>query len=335
MVENIREPVLSIVLTTRNRALKLEELLLSLLPQTSEEVEIVVVDGASEDNTSAVLAEMKARGLPLNYHTLQVNGGMDRDFIRAADLARGSHIWFTGDDDIFNPGAVKVVLAEIKRSNPSLLVLNYEVADESLSKLIDANRLQIVRSEQRSCGELDEVFSRFGYAMSYIGSTVVASDVWRSFKSEAFIGSYFVHLGAAFTSPLTRGVFIVHIPAIRIRSGVASWQKSSFEIWNEKWPLLVSRLTSLSESYRSQFAEEWRRKEFRRLLWSKAIGAASDPELYAYFKRHPPETFETKVGRLMLRAPRAILVLAARLKLSMERFILKRNVSWALHELNQ
>lgn len=315
--------------------MQLKELLLSLLPQSSEEVEIVVVDGASEDDTVTVLAELKAQGLPLRYHTLRANGGMDRDFIRAADMAKGGYIWFTGDDDIFNSGAVGVVLAEIKRNHPSLLVVNYEVADINLSRVIDTNRLQVVESQHRISADLDEVFSRFGYAMSYIGSTVLAREVWHSFQPESFIGSYFIHLGAAFTSPLPMGVSIVHLPAIRIRSGDASWQKNSFEIWNEKWPTLVSRLHSLSASYRAEFAKEWSRNEFRRLLWLKAVGATTDSELNVHFERHPPRTLAKKFNRHLLRAPRMALVFAAALKLSLERIILRRDVSWALHELRQ
>lgn len=327
-------PLLSIVLTTRNRASRLQELLFSLLPQATDDVEVVVVDGASEDHTTAVLKDMKARGLPLRFHTLKDNGGMDLDFIRAADLATGGHIWFMGDDDIFNPGAVEEVLSEIKQNNPSLIVVNYEVADFSLSEVIDDNRLQVVESEHRKHAEPDEIFSRFGYAMSYIGTTVVARDVWGSFESEKFIGSYFIHLGAAFTSSLSRGVSIIGMRAVRNRTGDASWQKNSFTIWNEKWPLLVSKLSSLSDSYRVRFVADWRRTELRRLLWMKAIGVADDANLARYYESHPRTTIRENLTRQILRTPKMVLVIAAVLKLSVESLILGRNVSWAFHELS-
>lgn len=329
----MQKPLLSIVLTTRNRGSKLRELLLSLLPQTNEDVEIVVVDGASEDHTTSILIELKSLGLPLRYLTLRENGGMDVDFIRAADLALGGHIWFTGDDDIFNQGSVERVLKEIRQNNPSLLVVNYEVADVHLSTVIDDNRLQVLESEHRRQANPDELFSQFGYAMSYIGSTVVSRDLWQTFEAEKFIGSYFIHLGAAFTSSLPRGVSIVGVPAIRIRSGDASWQKNAFMIWNEKWPQLVSKLSALSESYRNYFVAEWRRREFRRLLWLKAVGAATDSELTNYFERQPPKTLIAKLARLLLRTPKRVLALIAKTKLRLDRLLLGKNVTWDLHEL--
>jgi abequosyltransferase len=331
----MQKPLLSIVLTTRNRGARLRELLVSLLSQTTEDVEIVVVDGASEDDTATILMEFKDLGLPLRYLTLQENGGMDLDFIRAADLALGGHIWFTGDDDIFIQGSVGKVLEEIKQNNPSLLVVNYEVADVHLSNVIDNNRLQVAESEHRRQAKPDEIFSQFGYAMSYIGSTVVSREVWQTFEAEEFIGSYFIHLGAAFTSSLPRGVSIVGIPAIRIRSGDASWQKNAFVIWNEKWPQLVSKLSALSESYRSHFVREWRRMEFRRLLWLKAIGTATDTDLVNFFDRQPPKTHVEKLTRLLLRTPKRVLASIAKAKLRLDHLLLGKNVTWALHELSE
>ena len=49
------DPRLSICIATYNRASCIGETLRSIIPQITEEVEIVVVDGASTDNTCNVV----------------------------------------------------------------------------------------------------------------------------------------------------------------------------------------------------------------------------------------------------------------------------------------
>ena len=76
---NFVTPKLSICIATFNRSKFISETLDSILAQLDSRVEIIVVDGASPDNTKDVLEEYIYRNPQLKYYCEQVNSGVDAD----------------------------------------------------------------------------------------------------------------------------------------------------------------------------------------------------------------------------------------------------------------
>ncbi|HSC88682.1 MAG TPA: glycosyltransferase, partial [Polyangiaceae bacterium] len=76
-------PLISICISTRNRASLLVETLASILEQASESTEIVVLDGASTDDTLARVLEVSLRDSRVRLVESTENGGIDVDYDRA------------------------------------------------------------------------------------------------------------------------------------------------------------------------------------------------------------------------------------------------------------
>src|SRR5687768_15468563 len=110
---------LSICIATRNRAAFLESTLATFRPDPGDPVEIVILDGASTDDTSAVVERAKERFSGIRYQRQEVNGGVDRDFDAAVGLATGDYCWLMSDDDHAKPGAIRRILAALE-GDPSL-----------------------------------------------------------------------------------------------------------------------------------------------------------------------------------------------------------------------
>lgn len=72
----------------------------SIARQAPDGVEILVVDGASTDDTPAVAAALTARYPRVRYHRLERRGGIDGDIARSVELARGDYCWVFGGDDL-------------------------------------------------------------------------------------------------------------------------------------------------------------------------------------------------------------------------------------------
>ena len=71
---------LSFCITTRNRADFIGEALDSIISQAGDNVEIVVVDGASTDNTTEVVGQYQKKFNNIVYRRLEKNGGgVDRE----------------------------------------------------------------------------------------------------------------------------------------------------------------------------------------------------------------------------------------------------------------
>ncbi|MCK4789375.1 MAG: glycosyltransferase family 2 protein, partial [Desulfobacteraceae bacterium] len=104
---------LSICVPTLNRARFLAETLGNVILQANDNVEIVIVDGASTDNTTEVVQRFKQKFSNIVYYRGEKNMGVDRDMARTIELSRGDYCWMLSDDDLLKPGAINRILEEI------------------------------------------------------------------------------------------------------------------------------------------------------------------------------------------------------------------------------
>jgi abequosyltransferase len=101
---------LSICIPTYNRAKCLSMLLDSIVQQYTSDVEVVVSDNASADNTAEVVSSYKSKMPNLKYVLQSENIGADRNFLAVVENASGEYAWLMGDDDRLEPGAVGAIL---------------------------------------------------------------------------------------------------------------------------------------------------------------------------------------------------------------------------------
>lgn len=98
------EIILSVIVPTHNRATTLPRAIQSVLQNRRNDIELVVVDDRSTDDTSACLAkEVDHR---LQTARIADVGGANRARNLGAALARGTLLAFLDSDDIFEPGRV-------------------------------------------------------------------------------------------------------------------------------------------------------------------------------------------------------------------------------------
>lgn len=104
-------PSISLIIPTYNRASLVARAVESALAQQSAELEILVVDDGSTDDTLAVL---DGYGDRIRVVT-QVNGGVEKARNFGVEQASGDYIWFLDSDDKLLPGALAAVLAGMKQ----------------------------------------------------------------------------------------------------------------------------------------------------------------------------------------------------------------------------
>ena len=87
--------LLTICIATYNRAGFLADTLGSILAQIDahDDVEVLVVDGNSTDNTEVVVKELQSGCRNLRYQKLKEKGGIDKDFDIAVNSSLGLYCW--------------------------------------------------------------------------------------------------------------------------------------------------------------------------------------------------------------------------------------------------
>ena len=141
-------------MATYNRADCLEQALSCLTRELNEEIEIVVVDGASTANTESVVSRYGSLYSNIRYNRLPAKGGVDCYFDLAVEVATGAYCWLMADDDLDKPGAPAAVLKVLER-RPSLVVVKAEVWISDFTELIEPRRLRIFEDRTYSASHLE------------------------------------------------------------------------------------------------------------------------------------------------------------------------------------
>jgi abequosyltransferase len=270
-------PRLSICIATRNRAHVIGEALENIGSQVTGNVEVVVVDGASTDNTAGVVESVRARYPGIRYCRQSSNSGIDGDFDKAVELARGEYCWLMPDDDLLVGGAVKRVL-RLLDANPDLAVVDVEVWSEDFSEVLIERKLPFLGERRYEPQDTDKFFMECAQHLSYIGAAIIRRDTWMRRDRRSYYGTEFVHAGVIFQAPLPGGVVALGEPVVRLRYGIASWGPRSFRVWMLTWPALVWSFSHLSDAARERVTarEPWRNPGTLVLLRAKGWYAWRD-----------------------------------------------------------
>lgn len=114
------QPLVSVVLCTYNGSVYLQEQLDSIFSQTYPNIEILVVDDASTDNTVELLRRCEQRpGVRLFVN--EQNIGYNKNFERGCTLAAGDYIAIADQDDVWDKHKIERLMKALT-SNPDTLL---------------------------------------------------------------------------------------------------------------------------------------------------------------------------------------------------------------------
>ncbi|HEV2396661.1 MAG TPA: glycosyltransferase family 2 protein [Candidatus Sulfotelmatobacter sp.] len=293
---------LSICMTTRNRATFIGATLESILCQANEQVEVVVLDGASTDNTEEVVRRYQERFQQLHYVRLEENSGIDRDFAKAVDFSSGEYCWLFSDDDVLKAGAVQIVLDAL-RADCSLVIINSEVRSADLRTVLEPKRIPCDEDRLYTPQDYDHLLIDIANYLTFIGCVVISRTLWTTRNKEDYFGSYFIHVGVIFQQPLPGDALVIAEPLIVVRYANASWSSRYFEVWMFKWPELIWSFPSVPDMVKARVCsqEPWRNP--KRLFLFRAKGSYSQKEYVELLKPRLTSVRERAISRACAQLP--------------------------------
>ncbi len=128
-------PLLSIAIPTYNRCEYLKQTLAVILAQKTSEVEILVCDNCSNDETWQYLTDL---GSKITSFRQTTNAGADENFISCLTQATGQYVWTLGDDDLSCTNTLESLLSAIKAHDyPAALFIRSIPTDPEVSDYSD------------------------------------------------------------------------------------------------------------------------------------------------------------------------------------------------------
>jgi len=120
--------LLSICIPTYNREKYLKECLDSIVNQegfNENEIEIVISDNASKDNTTKLVKEYQNKYKNVKYFRNDKNIWSIKNILSIPEYTNWKYIWFLSDDDMVSDIALKEMLHVIKNNKSWLILSKY------------------------------------------------------------------------------------------------------------------------------------------------------------------------------------------------------------------
>lgn len=166
---------ISICIPTYNRSKFLSELLDSIIEQDLHDIEVVVSDDASQDNTKEIL-DHYSNLIPLFKYIVQPkNIGLDQNFLAVVEEASGEYVWLMGDDDKLEKGGIAKVISHL-HNWPTVLGLTLGVINYD-SEMTTRTGIQAMPATCLMHG-IDKVFTEIPQLLGFMSALVIKRSAW-------------------------------------------------------------------------------------------------------------------------------------------------------------
>lgn len=187
-------PLISIIIPTFNRAHLIGETLDSIIAQTYQNWECIVVDDGSTDNTSEVMTEYVNRDSRIQYYKrpneLKPGGNDARNY--GFELINGDWIHWMDDDDILLSGFYEYAFSYAQdKSNLLINPITYWNEESQLENL-KSIRLQSTIYNDYLCWRFKITTPSILFRKSFLdGKTLFSSDILRGQETEFFLRIFY------------------------------------------------------------------------------------------------------------------------------------------------
>ncbi|MBC6402330.1 MAG: glycosyltransferase [Hyphomonadaceae bacterium] len=277
-------PLISVIIPNYNHAKFLDERVYSVAEQTYENLDIIIMDDCSTDDSVAKIRELmdvyshkNVRFIPSDVNS----GGVFSQWKKGIDLARGDFIWICESDDFCQLDFLEKLVPQFSDKSVNIAFGKIQFVDESGAFKYGMDEFR----EQSETGIWDEIRKEtaktwfntaFGVnnVIANVGGCVfrrskIPDSVWNKAKTYKIIGDWFLYLNIAAGGQI---VFDPR-PVAYFRQHKKNTSKSNFnkicfyeelnrvfrEIDNY-WPMPEVTMKKFLDNARSQF-EYWKMPE--------------------------------------------------------------------------
>lgn len=164
LIEEAGQPTVSVVMAARNAAATVERAVGSLLAQSYRELEIIVVDDASEDDTRGKLAAIVAESDRVSWYANEGARGAASARNLGLSKTTGAYITFQDADDVSHPERIERQLAALLEEGAVACVCN-SLRETPEGQRVVVNQRRYTKSMISMLFARDPVFERLGYML--------------------------------------------------------------------------------------------------------------------------------------------------------------------------
>jgi glycosyltransferase involved in cell wall biosynthesis len=210
--------LLSIGIPTYNGEATIREAIESVASQMTEEVEVVVCDNASTDNTAHIVEEYSQQHQNIKYFRNSKNIGGSQNMNMIMNRSRGKFVWALGDDDKIAPGGVAKILSIIRQNEEYAFIFsNLSIWNRDFSSCISQKFLAL---ETDQIIENQDVFLKMlGANAAFTPCLIMNRAIWLRIPNSVFDETGWITLYRIYVSLHSRKAYLVNFPYAIFRDG--------------------------------------------------------------------------------------------------------------------
>jgi glycosyltransferase len=275
-------PKITVIIAVRNTEKYIERALLSLINQTYKNVEIIVMDGLSTDNTVAIINRYRSY---LDIFHSKADRGCTDAFNNAIQLATGDIIGFLNADDEYSLDLLQHV-AHGYQDNPDKdvitcpVVFRNQLSQHEFSYRVTDNKL------------LSLTFSNMLFGQTYFNAHFFKQNIFKQYGTFKFVfpdGSFYISNDREFlmrlifsnvqNAVISEGNYIYYLHA----ESMTSSKKNDIKIRNEQIYQANEMLNYKPLNKRQrQMVQRWRAQQYAYLCYYYIIDKSFN-KVYATF----------------------------------------------------
>lgn len=155
-IKNRNEELISIIVPVYNTEKYLKQCMQSLVNQTYKNIEIIVINDGSTDQSQKILEKYLEKDSRVKI-IFQENKGISAARNRALELASGRYIMFVDSDDWIELNTCQIALRELKEHNSDIVMWPYKREYSNSSK---DNYFMGMKTVEWSGKEIDDLWRR-------------------------------------------------------------------------------------------------------------------------------------------------------------------------------
>jgi len=185
--------LLSVTIPTYNRAsfldANLAQLKQELLKVKSNNIEIIVSDNCSTDNTEAIVSKYIKEGLPIRYVKNLENLGWGLNFFQCFNLAKGKYLIILSDDDLIYDNGLEIILNSIQKADYGVICLSSYGFNQDIH-----TEYPTTAGQHLEFDDFDKYFISVVPQITLLSSTVINKNLLLNFETSKIEPGNFAHL---------------------------------------------------------------------------------------------------------------------------------------------
>lgn len=168
---NEKRPILSFCIPTYNRADLVVKSVKSILKYQGDDIEVVVSDNGSTDDTVKKLREIHDNRLKISSN--ESNFGFEFNLVKVLKLAHGDFLFLLSDEDTILSEKINKLIKILKNENYGLIVTSLKDDNLTNANMVEAknyNLKKLIKNVLRPVYQLvkyKRVISKYGYLVYY------------------------------------------------------------------------------------------------------------------------------------------------------------------------